>query len=114
MLLSITNTVAPATDMGFLLHQYPARLLDDPQFERVFFAYTPPATVVVTTPNREYNAKFPSLPAGQLRHLDHRFEWTRAVFQTWANAVTTRFGCRIGFLSVGPEDAPCGAPTQLG
>ena len=62
--------------------------LDQPRlraFERVLFESARPATVALTTPNAEYNVKWPSLPAGQFRHQDHRFEWTRAEFQNWAN-----------------------------
>ena len=40
--------------------------------------------MIVTTPNVEYNVRFETLPAGKLRHKDHRFEWTRAEFQNWA------------------------------
>ena len=53
-------------------------------FERVVFEFAKPATVIVTTPNAEYNAKFEALPAGKIRHRDHRFEWTRAEFESWA------------------------------
>ena len=49
--------------------------------ERVVFEFARPGLVVVTTPNREYNAKFEGMQPGQLRHPDHRFEWTRAEFQ---------------------------------
>ena len=35
---------------------------------------------------------FAGLPAGKFRHKDHRFEWTRAQFETWANGIATRFG----------------------
>ncbi|HEU4796193.1 MAG TPA: 3' terminal RNA ribose 2'-O-methyltransferase Hen1, partial [Pyrinomonadaceae bacterium] len=62
--------------------------LDEPRlaaFERVLFEFAKPATVVVTTPNVEYNARFETLPAGKFRHRDHRFEWTRAEFQNWAD-----------------------------
>lgn len=54
--------------------------LDPPRlaaFERVVFSFARPRTVVLTTPNAEYNAKFETLPAGELRHSDHRFEWGR-------------------------------------
>jgi len=57
--------------------------LDPPRlaaFERVLFECARPATIVVTTPNREYNLKWETLPAGKFRHRDHRFEWTRAEF----------------------------------
>src|SRR5882724_4507031 len=51
---------------------------------RVLFGDTHPQTVILTTPNREYNRTWPGLAAGRLRHRDHRFEWTRAEFQAWA------------------------------
>jgi 3' terminal RNA ribose 2'-O-methyltransferase Hen1 len=91
--------------------------LDPPRlaaFERVLFEFARPETVVLTTPNAEYNVKFENLPAGKFRHRDHRFEWTRAEFQAWAAQVAQRFGYRAHFLPVGPEDAALGAPTQMG
>lgn len=91
--------------------------LDAPRlaaFERVLFECAKPKTIVITTPNREYNAKWETLPAGKFRHRDHRFEWTRAEFQEWANRVAARFGYNVRFLPVGPEDAAVGSPTQMG
>ena len=91
--------------------------LDPPRlsaFERVLFEFARPRTVVITTPNVEYNVKFETLPAGQLRHRDHRFEWTRQQFQDWATRTASRFGYEVRFLPVGPEDPVLGAPTQLG
>jgi hypothetical protein len=55
-----------------------------------------------------------TLPAGKFRHRDHRFEWTRVEFPAWANGVATRFGYNVRFLTVGPEDATVGSPTQMG
>jgi 3' terminal RNA ribose 2'-O-methyltransferase Hen1 len=91
--------------------------LDAPRlaaFERVLFEAARPATVVLTTPNREYNVKWEDLPAGRFRHRDHRFEWTRAEFQSWAGRISARFGYGVKFLPVGPEDGVVGAPTQMG
>ena len=91
--------------------------LDPPRlaaFERVLFESARPATVVITTPNVEYNVKWETLPAGKFRHKDHRFEWTRAEFQSWATNIAGRFGYSVRFLPVGPEDAVVGAPTQMG
>lgn len=82
-------------------------------FERALFHAARPATVVVTTPNAEYNVRWPSLPAGRFRHRDHRFEWTRAEFRAWAHAAAERHGYRARFLTVGPEDPEVGSPTQL-
>jgi 3' terminal RNA ribose 2'-O-methyltransferase Hen1 len=91
--------------------------LDPPRlsaFERVLFEFARPRTVVLTTPNREYNVTWETLPAGQFRHPDHRFEWTRQEFQAWAQAVAGRFGYTVRFLPVGPEHETLGPPTQMG
>ena len=81
--------------------------------ERVVFGAAAPATVVVTTPNAEYNSHYETLPAGALRHRDHRFEWTRAEFRAWAEQVGASYGYQARFLPVGPEDPADGPPTQL-
>ena len=90
--------------------------LDPPRlaaFERVLFECARPATVVITTPNVEYNVKWETLPAGNFRHRDHRFEWTRAEFQVWSTNIAGRFDYSVRFLPVGPEDAVVGSPTQM-
>ena len=91
--------------------------LDAPRlaaFERVLFECAKPKYIVTTTPNREYNVKWERLPAGRLRHRDHRFEWTRTEFQGWANRVSVRFDYTVRFLPVGLEDSAVGSPTQMG
>jgi len=80
----------------------------------VLFEFARPGTVIVTTPNVEYNVRFETLPAGQFRHRDHRFEWTRKQFQEWARTVATRFNYTVRFVPVGPEDAEVGPATQMG
>jgi len=90
--------------------------LDPPRlkaFERVVFEQAKPRTVVLTTPNQEYNVMWESLPAGEVRHSDHRFEWTRAEFKSWGNGIAERFGYSVRYLPVGPEDAEVGAPSQM-
>ncbi len=91
-------------------HLDPSRLA---AFERVLFEFARPTTVMVTSPNQEYNALFPSLPAGAFRHKDHRFEWTRAEFRGWAESVGARYGYAVEVSPVGPEDPDLGAPSQL-
>lgn len=91
--------------------------LDPPRlraFERAVFEFARPGTVVITTPNAEYNGMWESLPAGRFRHRDHRFEWTRAEFRAWAERVAGEHGYRVRYLPVGPEDAAVGSPTQMG
>lgn len=90
--------------------------LDRPRlgaFERVVFAHARPSSVIVTTPNVEYNALFETLPAGQLRHRDHRFEWTREEFEAWSSALAERHGYAVEFAGIGAEDPDRGAPTQM-
>lgn len=91
--------------------------LDPPRLsalERVLFEFARPKTVVLTTPNREYNVKWETLPAGQFRHADHRFEWTWQEFQDWANRVAVQHGYAVRFVPVGPVDEMVGSPTQMG
>lgn len=90
--------------------------LDPPRlsaFERVLFEFARPQTVVLTTPNREYNVTWEALRDGKLRHPDHRFEWTRIEFQTWATTIAARFGYTVRFLPIGPEHLELGPPTQM-
>jgi 3' terminal RNA ribose 2'-O-methyltransferase Hen1 len=90
--------------------------LDPPRlaaFERAVFEFARPETVVVTTPNREYNVTWENVGAERLRHPDHRFEWTRSEFQCWADGIAGRFGYSVRFVPVGPVDEAAGAPTQM-
>ncbi|MGC7097083.1 3' terminal RNA ribose 2'-O-methyltransferase Hen1 [Amycolatopsis lurida] len=84
-----------------------------PALEHAVFAVARPRTVIVTTPNSEYNVRFESLPANTFRHADHRFEWTREQFGRWAAEVAGRNGYVVRQLPVGTEDPEVGAPTQL-
>jgi 3' terminal RNA ribose 2'-O-methyltransferase Hen1 len=82
-------------------------------FERVVFESARPNLVVVTTPNQEYNALFENFPSDAFRHPDHRFEWTRTEFATWANTVAGRFGYTAEFTGIGPVDLDHGQPSQM-
>ena len=82
--------------------------------EQAVFGAAAPATVVVTTPNAEYNAHYPGLPAGAMRHPDHRFEWSRAEFRRWADGGGRAARLHAStFEPVGPDDPQAGPPTQL-
>ena len=71
--------------MEVIEHVDPPRL---PALAKAVFQAARPAAVIVTTPNSEYNVRFDSLPAGEFRHPDHRFEWTREEFHQWASWVS--------------------------
>ncbi|MFE7194224.1 3' terminal RNA ribose 2'-O-methyltransferase Hen1 [Kitasatospora sp. NPDC057541] len=84
-----------------------------PALEYAVFGAARPPAVVVTTPNAGYNVRWESLPAGRLRHADHRFEWDRAEFRAWAERVAAAYGYTVDIRPVGPQDDEVGAPTQL-
>ncbi|HZR49513.1 MAG TPA: 3' terminal RNA ribose 2'-O-methyltransferase Hen1 [Streptosporangiaceae bacterium] len=96
--------------MEVIEHVDPERL---PSLERTVFGFAAPGTVVVTTPNVEYNVRYETLPPGQPRHRDHRFEWTRAEFAAWATRVAADYGYNAAFRAVGDTDDEVGPPTQL-
>jgi 3' terminal RNA ribose 2'-O-methyltransferase Hen1 len=96
--------------MEVVEHLDPDRL---PALEHAVFGAAVPTTVVVTTPNVEYNVRFEGLAAGAFRHRDHRFEWTRQEFAGWAAAVGERYGYAVRLLGVGDDDPEVGTPTQL-
>lgn len=81
--------------------------------ERSVFRHARPETVVVTTPNIEHNVRYVDLPAGAMRHRDHRFEWTRHEFQSWGDTAAAAYGYTVRYLPVGTDDPEVGPPTQL-
>ena len=92
-------------------HIEPARL---PAFERSVFEFAKPQTIILTTPNREYNAKYEHMQENALRHGDHRFEWTRAEFKAWCEDMCDRFGYSVTISGIGDSDENLGTPTQMG
>jgi 3' terminal RNA ribose 2'-O-methyltransferase Hen1 len=93
--------------MEVIEHLDPPRL---PALEASVFGHARPGTVVVTTPNVEYNVHYEGLTG--MRHSDHRFEWDRTQFQSWAGAVAAAYGYAVTFRGVG-DDSAQGTPTQL-
>ncbi|WP_267243672.1 3' terminal RNA ribose 2'-O-methyltransferase Hen1 [Streptomyces sp. PR69] len=91
-------------------HVDPERL---PSLEYAVFGAARPRTVIVTTPNVEYNVRWESLPAGHVRHGDHRFEWTREEFSRWAGGAAQQYGYEVEYAPVGPDDPEVGPPTQM-
>lgn len=91
-------------------HLDPDRL---PQLTEVVFGAARPSTVVITTPNAEYNVLFPGLAAGTFRHPDHRFEWTRAEFEHWTSAIAERHGYEVQHAGIGEPHVDFGSVTQM-
>jgi 3' terminal RNA ribose 2'-O-methyltransferase Hen1 len=84
-----------------------------PALVSVVFGGAAAKTVVITTPNAEYNVNY-GLAEGRFRHSDHRFEWTRARFRAWAESAAARYGYALRIEDIGPCDEERGAPTQMG
>lgn len=96
--------------MEVVEHVDPARLA---ALADAVFGDAAPRAVIVSTPNADYNVRYPGLAGGGFRHSDHRFEWTRAEFGDWAARTAAGFGYRVRFETAGAVDPELGAPTQL-
>ena len=81
--------------------------------ERVVFHHARPTRVIVTTPNRDYNVHWEAVGEQRLRHHDHRFEWTRAECQAWAERVARAYGYHAVWQGIGPEEVDIGTPSQM-
>ena len=99
-----------ATLVEVIEHIDPARLV---ALRRNLFGDARPTLVIITTPNADYNAMYESLTAGEYRHDDHRFEWTRAEFAQWCGQVAKDFDYQFEIEPLGPVNEDVGAPSQL-
>ncbi|MCI4389217.1 hypothetical protein PGIGA_G00095240, partial [Pangasianodon gigas] len=85
------------------------------RFSEVLFEYMEPRTVIISMPNAEFNPLLPGLIG--FRHKDHKFEWTRAQFQAWADGVCRKYGYSVEFTGVGEapgEIRDVGFCSQIG
>lgn len=82
-------------------------------FEKVVFGHAKPGMLIITTPNAEYNELYESLNKGQMRHSDHRFEWTRAEFKKWTQKIANRYHYLVEVFPIGEIDEKLGSPSQM-
>lgn len=75
----------------------------------VFELYTPD-TIIISTPNRDYNKLFNLIG---FRHNDHRFEWTRQEFYEWCKNLSDIHNYNFSIQGIGHEHMKYGSPTQL-
>ncbi|MBM9603961.1 methyltransferase domain-containing protein [Desulfopila inferna] len=80
--------------------------------EKVVFSCCRPKTVIITTPNQEYNVLH-GVPEGEFRHPGHLFEWSRAKFRNWAEGVAGRKGYHTSFDDIGPFNPVFGSSSQM-
>lgn len=83
-------------------------------FTRALFEFASPKTIILTTPNIEYNVNYEHMKENALRHSDHRFEWNREQFIDWANSVCEKYGYNVEIKEIGDSDDETGTPTQMG
>ncbi|NXT80154.1 HENMT methyltransferase, partial [Zapornia atra] len=69
------------------------------KFPEVVFGFMAPNIVVISTPNSEFNPLLPGVMF--FRHPDHKFEWDRAQFQSWALEAARHYGYSVEFTGVG-------------
>lgn len=82
------------------------------QLERAVFVRLHPMTVVVTTPNAEFNPLL-GVPGHRFRHRDHRFEWTRGRFRSWAGRVAATTGYVVTVADIAGRHPDLGGASQL-
>jgi len=129
MLLTITTTHRPSSDLGYLLHKRPDRFQSFEQSFGKAHVFYPvageerctacllldvDALSEVSAELVPHGVEPAGCRTGKFRHADHRFEWTRKEFQDWANGIASRFGYSVRFVPVGPEHPELGSPTQMG
>ena len=82
--------------------------------ENSLFSFMSPSTVIITTPNSEYNQVYDSMSPGAYRHTDHRFEWSREQFRSWCEGIKERYGYDYDVKPLGEVHEQFGAPSQMG
>jgi len=80
--------------------------------ERTVFGIMRPATLVITTPNADFNPLL-GVPYRRFRNVDHRFEWGHAKFHRWAQRVADRNGYRVACSDVAGNHPILGGPRQM-
>lgn len=80
--------------------------------ERNIFAAMRPATVIITTPNAEYNPLL-GVPPYRFRHPGHRFEWNRAKFLKWAGGVAARQRYAVVCRDIAGHHPALGGASQM-
>jgi small RNA 2'-O-methyltransferase len=82
------------------------------QLENALFRTLRPATIIVTTPNAEFNPLL-GVPPTRFRHPGHHFEWTRAKFRHWANRAAAQAGYLVRFDDIGGLHPDFGGASQM-
>ena len=71
-----------------------------PKFTENIFGNCQPDHVLVSTPNSDFNVVF-EFELGQMRHWDHRFEWSQSEFVEWCEGVVSNHDYTYEITGVG-------------
>ena len=82
------------------------------RLEPALFRRMRPRTVVITTPNADFNPLL-GVPPHRMRHPGHRFEWGRAKFRRWCGRAAEAAGYAVGFADVGGRHPDLGGASQM-
>lgn len=82
------------------------------KLERAIFHIMRPKTIVVTTPNSEFNVLL-GVPPHRMRHPDHRFEWDRTQFRRWSARVAQTSGYADNVRDIAGRHPRFGGASQM-
>ena len=82
------------------------------RLERALFRVLRPATIIITTPNAEFNPLL-GVPSHRMRHPDHRFEWDRARFRQWCGRAAVVAGYTASFHDIAGAHPTLGGASQM-
>ncbi|WP_300549990.1 methyltransferase [Roseovarius sp.] len=85
---------------------------DLPRLENALFGDMRPETVLITTPNADFNPIL-GVPAHRFRHPGHHFEWGRAKFAKWAQGIAARRGYAVSLSDIGGAHPHLGGASQM-
>jgi 2-polyprenyl-3-methyl-5-hydroxy-6-metoxy-1,4-benzoquinol methylase len=80
--------------------------------ERALFRTMRPRTVVITTPNAEFNPLL-GVPRHRMRHPGHRFEWDRTTFRRWCMRVADATGYVASTHDIAGQHPDHGGASQM-
>ena len=81
--------------------------------QKTVFEFARPKTIIITTPNADYDVRFEDYVPGKMRHMDHRFEWSRKEFEEWGTKLALQYGYQVVFSPIGEIDEEVGALSQM-
>ncbi len=84
-----------------------------PALESAIFGHARPGHVIVSTPNRDYNARYEGMAEGSLRHPDHRWEFTREEFTDVGHVRMAELRLPREHLGHRRRRPELGSPTQM-